>query len=166
MTVNKSFSSTSNWWLIAVLVVFSSITGIDFAVNNTLYSYGLTFSFVWYLPYLVGLSATVISICILVMWQSYEDTRNVSVALKRGSILLLADIGGLIDCLYFMVYNRGIVPFGEWTWMWQYWLFGTWNWTLQIIWSFSFMLLILGLWKAKRIVLFDKISSFLHVKPV
>ena len=70
MTVKKPFPSTSNGWLIAILVVFSSITGIDFAVNSTLYSYGLTFSFVWYLPYLVGLSATVISICILVMWQS------------------------------------------------------------------------------------------------
>jgi hypothetical protein len=89
-----------------------------------------------------------------------------SIALKRGSILLLVDIGGLIDCLYFMVYNGGRVPLGEWPWMWQYWLFGTWNWQLQVIWSFSFMLLIVGLWKTKRIALFDQILSFLHFKSV
>ena len=166
MIVRESRSSASNWWLLSVLVVFSSITGLDFTVNSTLYSYGLTFNFAWYLPYLAGISATIFSICVLVTWQSYEDTGNVSVALKRGSILLLADIGGLIDCLYFMVYNGGRVPLGEWPWMWQYWLFGTWNWTLQVIWSFSFMLLIVGLWKTKRIALFDQILSFLHIKPV
>lgn len=146
------------------MVVFLSITGIDFVVNSILYSHGLNFSFVWYIPYLAGISATITSITVLVTWQSYEDTGNAGIALKRGSILLLAYTGGLIDCLYFLVYNGGRVPVGEWTWMWQYWLLGTWNWTLQAIWSFSFLLLIGGLWKAKRITLFDRVLAFLHVE--
>lgn len=70
-----------------------------------------------------------------------------SVALKRESILLFAHIGGLIDCLFFLVYNGGTVPLGEWTWMWQYWFFGTWNWNLQVIWSFGFLVLTLALWR-------------------
>ncbi len=161
----KKFSERgSKWWLVAVLIVFTSISGLDFAVNSTLYSYGLIFDFSWYIPYLLGLSATIVSICILVMWQSYEDTGNVTIALKRGSILLLADIGGIIDCMYFLVYNEGRVPWGEWTWMWQYWLFGTWNWSLQVIWSFSFMLLIVGVWKVRRVFLFDQILSVLYRK--
>jgi len=155
--------STSNGWLLIVLVVFLSITGLDFVVNSILYSYGLGFSLTWYIPYLVGLSVTIFSICGLVMWQSYEDTGNVCVALKRGAVLFLAHFGGLIDCLYFLVYSGGRVPLGEWTWMWQYWLFGTWNWTLQAIWSFSFLVLILGLWNAERMMLFDRVYDFLHV---
>ena len=162
----ESVLSKSNCWLLIVLAIFLSITGLDFVVNSILYSYGLNFSSVWYIPYLVGISATIFSICVLVVWQSYEDTGNVSVALRRGSILLLAHIGGLIDCLYFLVYNGGRVPLGEWTWMWQYWLFGTWNWTLQVIWSFSFFLLIICLSKCKRITLFDQVLAFLHVKRV
>jgi len=156
MISRKSRSSVSNWWLLIVLVIFFSITGLDYIVNSTLYSYGLNFNTVWYIPYLIGISATIFSICVLVSWQSYEDTGNSSVALKRGSILLLAHIGGLIDCLFFLIYNRGIIPSGEWTWMWQYWLFGTWNWTLQAIWSGSFLFLILLIWKAKRIIPFDQ----------
>lgn len=100
------------------------------------------------------------------MWQSYEDTGNASVALKRGSILLLAHIGGLIDCLFFLVYNGGKVPLGEWTWMWQYWLLGTWNWTLQAIWSFSFLLLIVYLNTPKSNTVFDRTLAFLHTKIV
>ena len=152
--------STSNWWILIVLIVFLCITGLDFVVNSILYSYGLGFSFGWYIPYLVGLSVTILSICGLVMWQSYEDTGNMSVALKRGLIIFLAHFGGLIDCLYFLVFNGGRMHLGEWTWMWQYWLFGTWNWTLQAIWSFSFLLLIAILWKTNRTILFDQFLPF------
>ena len=58
--------------------------------------------------------------------------------------------------------NGGRVYSGEWTWMWQYSLLGTWNWKLQGIWSLSFLVLILGLWKAKRMMLFDRVYDFLH----
>jgi len=96
---------------------FLSITGLDFAVNNILYSYGLGFSYVWYAPYPVGFSVTIFSICFLVAWQSYEDTASMNVALKRGLTLFLAHLGGLIDWLFFLVYNGGRVYSGEWTWM-------------------------------------------------
>ena len=157
---------SSDCWLLMVLVVFLSITGLDFVVNSILYSYGLQFSFAWYIPYLLGISVTVLSMTILIMWQSYADTGNVGVAFKRGSTLVLAHLGGLIDCFYFLVYSGANVPMGEWTWMWQYWIFGTWNWILQTIWSFSFLLLIIGLWKGKRISFFNQILVFLHVKQV
>ena len=113
-------------------------------VNNVLYSYGLGFSYVWYVPYLVGLSVTIFSICFLVAWQSYEDTGSMNVALTRGLTLFLLHLG-------------------EWTWMWQYSLLGTWNWKLQAIWSFSFLVLILGLWNAKRFIFCDRVYDFLHV---
>ena len=112
----------------------------------------------------VGISVTLLSICVLVVWQSYEDTRSVDVALKRGLTLFLAYLGGLIDCLFFLVYNGGSVYLGEWTWMWQYWLIGTWNWKLQAIWSFSFLMLIVGMWKVNILFNFDRILSFLHIE--
>ncbi len=155
---------TSKGWFALVLVVFLSITGLDFVVNNILYSYGLGFSYAWYVPYLVGLSVTIFSICFLVAWQSYEDTGSMNIALTRGLTLFLLHLGGLIDWLFFLVYNGGRVYSGEWTWMWQYWFLGTWNWQLQGVWSLSFLVLILGLWKAKEIMLFDRVYDFLHVR--
>jgi hypothetical protein len=53
---------------------------------------------------------------------------------------------------------------GEWTWMWQYSLLGTWNWKLQGVWSLSFLVLILGVWKAKRMMAFDWIYDFLRFR--
>jgi hypothetical protein len=154
---------TSKSWFILVLAVFLSVTGLDFVVNSILYSYGLGFSYVWYVPYQVGLSVTIFSVCVLVAWQSYEDTASMDVAFKRGLTLFLAHLGGLIDWIFFLIYNGGRVYSGEWTWMWQYSLLGTWNWKLQGIWSLSFLVLILGVWKAKRMVLFDRVYDFLHV---
>ena len=166
MVIKESSLGASKGWFIIVLVVFLSITGLDFVVNSVLYSYGLSFSYGWYIPYLVGISVTLLSICVLVVWQSYEDTRSVDVALKRGLTLFLAYFGGLVDCLYFLVYNGGDVYLGEWTWMWQYWLIGTWNWQLQTIWSFSFLMLIVGMWKVNIMFNFDRILSFLHIGRV
>ena len=162
--IRKEFRlSTSKGWFTIVLVVFLSITGLDFVVNNILYSYGLGFSYGWYVPYLVGLSVTIFSICVLVAWQSYVDTASMNVALKRGLTLFLAHLGGLIDWMFFLIYNGGRVYSGEWTWMWQYSLLGTWNWILQGIWSLSFLALILVMWNAKRIMLFNRVYEFLHV---
>lgn len=152
--------------MVIVLFVFLCITGLDFVVNSILYSYGLSFSLGWYIPYMVGLSVTIFSISGLVMWQSYTDIKDLGVAFKRGSIIFLAHFGGLIDCLYFMVYNGGKVHSGEWTWMWQYWLFGTWNWNLQLIWSFSFLLIILSIWKINTSIVYDQVLAFLHIKRV
>ncbi len=164
MLSKESRLSTSKAWFALVLVFFLSIKGIDFVVNNILYSYGLGFSYAWYVPYQVGLSVTIFSICFLVAWQSYEDTASMNVALKRGSTLFLAHLGGLIDGVFFLVYNGGQVYSGEWMWMWQYSLLGTWNWQLQGVWSLSFLVLILGMWNAKRMMLFDLVYDFLHVR--
>lgn len=142
--------STSKSWFSLVLIVFLSITGLDFVVNSILYSHGLDFSYSWYIPYQIGLSVTILSICSLVAWQSYEDTESKNVALKRGTTLFLAHLGGLVDWMFFLIYNGGQVHSGEWTWMWQYSLLGTWNWKLQGIWSLSFLALILVLWRVKR----------------
>ena len=122
MALNRkeSRSSTSKVWFSLVLVVFLSITGVDFVVNSILYSHGLDFSYAWYIPYLAGLSAIMLSICFLVGWQSYIDTNSMNVALKRGSTLFFAHLGGLVDWMFFLIYNGGQVHTGEWTWMWQY----------------------------------------------
>ncbi len=162
----ESRLSTSKGWFSLVLVVFLSITGLDFVVNNILYSYGLNFSYSWYIPYLFGLSATICCICFLVAWQSYQDTASMNVALKRGLTLFLAHLGGLIDWMFFLIYNGGQVYQGEWTWMWQYSLLGTWNWMLQGIWSLSFLALILAMWKAPRMMFFNRVLEFLHVGSV
>lgn len=149
--IGKDFRwSTSKSWFSLVLVVFFSITGLDFVVNNLLYSHGLNFSYSWYIPYQIGLSVTIFSICFLVAWQSYEDTSSMNVAVKRGSTLFLAHLGGLVDWIFFLIYNGGQVYSGEWTWMWQYSLLGTWNWKLQALWSLSFLALILGMWTVKK----------------
>jgi hypothetical protein len=155
---------TSKGWVILVLAVFLSVTGLDFVVNSILYSYGLDFSYVWYVPYQIGLSVTVFSVCVLVAWQSYEDTASMDVAFKRGLTLFLAHLGGLIDWIFFLVYNGGRVYSGEWTWMWQYSLLGSWNWKLQGIWSLSFLVLILGVWKANRMMFFDRVYDFLRFR--
>ena len=43
----ESRLSTSKGWFTIVLVVFLSVTGLDFVVNNILYSYGLGFSYTY-----------------------------------------------------------------------------------------------------------------------
>lgn len=151
MTLKKSHLWESIGWFVFVLLVFLSLTGVDFVVNNILYSFGLGFYSSWYVPYRIGLSMTVFSICFLVTWQSFSDTGSVGVALKRGLTLFLAYMGGLIDWMFFLVYSRGMVYSGEWTWMWQYSIFGTWNWKLQVVWSLGFLVLIFALWKANII---------------
>jgi len=72
-----------------------SITGLDFVVNNILYSYGLGFSYGWYAPYQVGFSVTIFSICVLVAWQSYEDTASMNVALKERINSFFGAFGGI-----------------------------------------------------------------------
>ena len=48
-------------WVCFVLFFFS-LTAIDFIVHNELYRYGLAFSPAWANPYLLALTATVISV--------------------------------------------------------------------------------------------------------
>ena len=133
-------------WLGLVVAVFFSVTWVDFVVNDVLYSYGLAFSWGWFQLYQAGLAAIIISISGLVAWQSWQDTGIRHVALQRGSIIFLAYYGGLIDWIFFLVYS-GRVNQGEWTWMWQYNFFGTWNWKLQALWSLCFLTLIIVMWK-------------------
>jgi len=107
-------------FLLAVLV----LTRLDFLVNETLYGYGLEFSYGWYREYtiLYGLSYQLV-LLLLFLWA--RDWRLVCVL--EGFVLSSGQ-----DLIFFMVWNGGF-PEGEWTWMLFYRVFGFWNTNTQIL---------------------------------
>jgi hypothetical protein len=99
-------------------------TKLDFLVNETLYDYGLEFSYEWYQEYTIqyALSYQLI-LLLLYLWTS--DWKLAFVL--EGFVLSSGQ-----DLIFFMVWNGGF-PKGEWTWMFFYRIFGFWNTNTQIL---------------------------------
>ncbi len=107
-------------FLLAVLI----FTKLDFLVNETLYNYGLRFSYEWYHEYTV-LYALCYQLVLLLLYRWTHDWKLVFVL--EGFVLSSGQ-----DLIYFTVWNGGF-PQGEWTWMFFHRIFGFWNTNAQIL---------------------------------
>jgi hypothetical protein len=122
---------------IMVFLFFTLMSRIDFIVHNTLYNYGLVFSYEWANSYWLTYNALFIAFGIVVSityWLASNKTRKdlkLSCALL-GTITLLA-IGGLQDILFFVLWGGGLPPISV-VWWWVPWVsvMGTWNSQMQI----------------------------------
>ena len=125
--------------LFSIVFLFFLITAkIDYYVNDTLYQYGLRFSYRWATGYwLAYTSEFMIFACmtVFVYWLGSQKTRcdlKVTVALVT-TIVLLA-IGGFQDILFFAVWEENGFPPNsvDWWWSWLHGVFGIWNTMMQI----------------------------------
>ena len=140
----KNKKSNLIWFSLVVLFYFS-LTAIDFTVHSTLYKYGLIFDYAWANYYWIALSLVVASTSCLITVTHYMGTHQAVTSIKYGLTLLLLSLAGTIDWIFYMFYNRGVYM-GEWTWMPQYHLFGTWNATLQLIQTIIVFASIIAMW--------------------
>jgi hypothetical protein len=125
--------------LIAVVIFVASVlifTCLDYLVNSDLYSFGLQFSNGWYSTYSFLYMALyqIVLVCLLL----YSRSAKLFVVLE--AFVLSAGP----DLVYFGLWNHGVFPSGNWTWMQNYQLFGVWTTEMQFVFS-GFALLLGGL---------------------
>lgn len=117
-------------FIIAVLL----ITRLDYLVNSDLYHYKLEFNLSWYIPYLINIFLLYQMILILLL-SFFKDFKIIAVletfVLSSGQ-----------DIIYFLVWNHGVFPEGDWTWTCQYYLLGTWTTLMQIVFTIISTLLV------------------------
>jgi hypothetical protein len=111
-------------FIISLQCVLFLITGIDYLVHHTLYSFGLRFDFYWATPYWIFLNGTFIAMAILSVTAYRIDRESPS---KGTSIAIFLTVcaevfGGFLDTLWFGI--AGIMT-GDWT-------LGFKNWTWSI----------------------------------
>ena len=106
------------WAAISIFFAFVLVfTFNDKVVHNDLYSYGLQFSDNWAIPYWVNyffMYEVAILATTAICWNKWFF-----VFTELFVIFTTQDI------VYFLW--AGYFPTGEWTWMWQYNIFGTWT---------------------------------------
>ena len=103
-------------------------TRLDFLVNSDFYHYGLQFNESWYTTFgiIYGLLYQ-LTIILLFLY-----SKNVSLFIFYEAFVLSCTQ----DLIFYGVWNNGIFPSGDWTWMPLYQTFGTWTTTHQILLSF------------------------------
>jgi hypothetical protein len=116
---------------IIILIFFTLIiligTGYDYLINSTLYKYGLQFNMGWWHTDQV-LNLCFYEIVIIILLYFYCDIRFLF--LSEAFVLSSGQ-----DIIYFFVWNKLVFPSGDWWWMSNYTLFGTWRTWVQIIWT-------------------------------
>ncbi len=109
--------------LIAILqLVLLCITGIDYIVHHTLYSYGLQFSNTWAIPYWFLLDLSFVTIALLAVSAYKIDKDNFSLGTTIAIfVTICAEVfGGFLDTLWFTI--AGIMTgnwhlgFQNWSW--------------------------------------------------
>jgi hypothetical protein len=114
-------------------------TRIDFYFNSELYTKGLIFSEMWYIPYsqlYFFLSLFYVFVAFLF---AFIVDRNLSV--KLLTVLFFFSYSSGCDFIYFGIWEKGVFPSNNWLWMWQYNIFGIWLTIHQIIFTISLTLL-------------------------
>lgn len=120
-----------------ILGFFTLMSRIDFIVHNTLYQYGLKFSYEWANNYWLTYNTIFITFGItlaFVYWvASKKTTRDLKLSLAMAGTITLLTIGGLQDILFFILWNGGL-PHNSIVWWWMPWtsIVGTWNSLSQI----------------------------------
>jgi len=124
----------------SIFLFFCLMSRIDFIIHETLYNYGLQFSYDWAADYWVIYTATFVAFSIIISLMYWLGS-NKSVGDLKFSLTLLATvnilmIGGLQDIMFFVFWAGGLPP-NDVVWWWIPWsgLFGTWTSLMQIIFS-------------------------------
>jgi len=110
---------------------------IDFIVHNTLYSYGLQFSYEWANNYWFTYNTIFLIFGVAlgsVFWVSSNKTRkDLKLSLALIGTITLLTVGGLQDIMFFVLWGGGL-PHSSVVWWWMPWagIVGTWNSLAQI----------------------------------
>jgi hypothetical protein len=111
---------------------------IDFIVHDTLYKYGLFFSYEWANNYWLTYNAIFISFGVILgvtYWLASNKTkRDFKFSLSLFLVVTLLAVGGLQDILFFVLWGGGL-PQMSVVWWWAPWIsiLGTWNSGMQIV---------------------------------
>jgi len=124
---------------------------MDFIVHETLYDYGLIFSYEWALDYWVTYWSIFIAFSVIVALVYWLGSRKTVGDLKFAAVLCasvnLLMLGGLQDILFFVLWGNGMPNTGI-VWWWSPWIyiFGTWNSNMQLALSFITVILTTFCW--------------------
>ena len=134
-----------------IILFYIFISGIDFIVHGVLYSYGLTFSYEWAMPYwiLLAIVIFVFAIATGIAYWSGSDKSGIDKieAICIISSISLLNIGGLLDILVYIFWQRMIPPNNlVWWWSPWYYVFGFWDFGLQLLFFTTICIIILLIW--------------------
>jgi hypothetical protein len=130
------------------------LTRLDYLINNTLYSFGLSYSEAWYQEYVLLYFLAYQ----LVIFTLLAYTRNLKLFMLFQAFVLTSTQ----DLIYFGLWE-GSFPAHEWVWMTQYKLFGFWNTATQILLSFSSLSLTLILFRLGKIPAWMRTNPIAHL---
>jgi len=144
-----------------VLTFFILMSGIDFIVHGTLYSYGLKFSFKWAVIYWSFYNTVFLCFALIVGYVYWFGSRRTKQDFKISlclsmSIIVLA-VAGLQDVIGYVFWQGGLPPDSvAWWWAPWYQIFGFWTSSSQLILTMVSVSSVVLLW----VYLFQK--SFVH----
>ncbi len=127
--------------LILFLIVFAFFlvsAKLDYYVNDTLYRYGLRFSYEWATGYWTIYTLEFLVFAIMagfVYWFASQKTRcDLKITTAIVTTIVLLAVGGLQDILFFGIWGGKGFPSDnvDWWWSWLHGIFGFWNTSMQI----------------------------------
>lgn len=119
--MNRKILLTILLFFVAVLL----LTFMDWIVNGLLYQHGLQFSEEWYGTYSLGYT---------LLWQFTLITLTLSLRSWKAFVLMEAFVlSSTQDLVYFGVWNGGVFPVGDWTWMPLFDVLGFYSTGLQVL---------------------------------
>lgn len=126
------------------------LTKLDYLINTTFYGYGLQFSYGWYRDY---------TILYMMLFQLVIVPSSLWLQNKYYFVLTEAFVlSGTQDLIYFGVWNGGVFPSGDWSWMIFHDWFGSWTTANQftlcllvngLVWGFCAFEWLIWNWKLK-----------------
>jgi len=126
-------------YLVIIQIALFIASSIDFIVHDTLYYYGLIFSYNWAIPYWIALFLLFLIFGLLGAISYNIDRENVSkVKLALIVITIIGEyIGGILDTIVFstQVILRNTPNPQDIVWWWSpyKYIFGTWNLITNVI---------------------------------
>ena len=140
--------------IVLFLVAVVLLEGNGYLIHHDLYEYGLQYSQAW---------AEKDNLIKIVLYQFVILT--ITLIHKSWSVLILTEIFWITstqDLIFYLIWNGGVFPEGNWTWMPFFSVFGNWTTTNQLVLSITsiflsgFLLWFLKRWNSD---LFEKILS-------
>lgn len=151
---------------LSIFLYFCLLSRMDFIVHRDLYHYGLQFSYEWANEYWITYFATYAYFSMVIgfiYWLASNRTRNdlkISVGLVITVILL--QIGGLADIIFFSLWARGLPPDSVmWWWIPWYHILGVWTSSMQIALMAFMSLIVTSMW-----IKILKFPNFFAKQPV
>ena len=136
---------------LSILLYFCLLSRLDFIVHQDLYRYGLQFSYEWANDYWITYFASYAYFSIVlgfIYWLASNRTRNdLKVSVGLAATVILLQIGGLADIIFFSLWAGGLPPDSvTWWWMPWYQIFGVWTSSMQIVLMAFMSLIVASMW--------------------